>query len=312
MSELKSTEGTSLQTTTMHIEEILRQPGTHFSFEFFPPKSEAAAQTLLQSIKDLTPLKPSYVSVTYGAGGSTRQLTHELVERLQRETQLTVVSHITCAGASKKEIAAILEKYNDAGIRNVMVLRGDPPKGDPVFVPSPDGFRYAAELVAFIKKNFPDMGIGTAGFPEGHPETPNRLKEIDYLKAKVDAGADYICTQFFFNNDDFFDFCERCEIAGISIPIIAGIMPIVSRKGMIRMAEQALGARFPAKLQRALLRAEDDDAVEKIGIHWATQQVLDLLDHNVRGVHFYTLNHSRPTLKIYDLLGIGNSGVPRS
>ncbi len=296
-----------MQTSNMHITEILKKPGTHFSFEFFPPRSEQAAQTLLQSIKELTALKPSYVSVTYGAGGSTRQLTRELVERLQRETQLTVVSHITCAGAARSEIAAILEKYKEAGIRNVMVLRGDPPQGQSGFVPHPDGFRYAAELVAFIRTEFPGMGIGIAGFPEGHPETPNRLKEIDYLKAKVDAGANYICTQFFFHNYDFYDFCERCEIAGISIPIIAGIMPITSRKGMMRMSEQALGARFPAKLQRALLRAEDDKAVEKIGIHWATQQVLDLLDHNVRGVHFYTLNHSQATLKIYESLGIKTS-----
>ncbi|MCL2689928.1 MAG: methylenetetrahydrofolate reductase, partial [Chitinispirillia bacterium] len=157
------------------------------------------------------------------------------------------------------------------------------------------------------KKNYPDMGIGVAGFSEGHPETPNRLKEIDYLKAKVDAGADYICTQLFFDNRDFYDFCERCEIAGIKIPIIAGIMPVTNRKGMVRMAELALGARFPAKLMRALHRAENDESFQKIGIHWATEQVRDLIDNKVKGIHFFTLNKSNATVKIYDSLGLKNS-----
>ncbi|HMV36447.1 MAG TPA: methylenetetrahydrofolate reductase, partial [Turneriella sp.] len=175
------------------------------------------------------------------------------------------------------------------------------------FVPHPDGFHYAAELVAFIKKHFPQMGVGVAGFPEGPPETPNRLKEIEHLKAKVDAGADYICTQLFFDNHDFYDYRERCELAGIHVPIIAGIMPITSRKGMQRMAELSLGSRFPAKLLRALARAEDDEYAENVGIHWATEQVRDLIDHGVAGVHFYTLNKSKATLKIYQSLGIRKS-----
>jgi methylenetetrahydrofolate reductase (NADPH) len=291
----------------MHISQILKDQGPHFSFEFFPPKSEESAKTLFNSIKELTELKPSYVSVTYGAGGSTRLLTQELVLRLLIETQLSIVSHLTCIGTGKDEIKKILEIYSENGIENVMALRGDPPKGDTKFVKSEDGFEYASELVSFIKKNFPKLGVGVAGFTEGHPSTPNRLKEIEYLKAKVDAGADYICTQLFFDNRDFYDFCERCDIAGIKVPIIAGIMPVSSRKGMTRMAELALGARFPAKLLRAVLRAEDDDYVEKVGIHWATEQVMDLLDHNVKGIHFYTLNQSKPTLKIYEALGVKNS-----
>ncbi|HVN48102.1 MAG TPA: methylenetetrahydrofolate reductase [NAD(P)H] [Bacteroidota bacterium] len=291
----------------MHIADILKNEGPHFSFEFFPPKSEQAAAILFNSISELQPLKPSYVSVTYGAGGSTRQLTHDLVVRLKKETPFTIVSHLTCVGASKEEIRNILMTYNDAGIQNVMALRGDPPKGQTNFVPHPDGFLHTIELVSFIKRHFPAMGIGVAGFPEGHPDTPNRIKELHYLKAKVDAGADYICTQMFFDNRDFYDFCERCEIAGIKVPIIAGIMPISSRKGMERQADQALGAHFPAKLLKAVARAEDEESVEKVGIHWATQQVLDLLDHNVKGIHFYTLNRSKPTLKIYDSLGVKTS-----
>lgn len=297
----------------MHIADVLKKTGPHFSFEFFPPKTEEASKTLFESIKELSPLKPSSVSVTYGAGGSTRQLTQDLVVRLKKETQLTIVSHLTCVGASKEEIKEILTKYSENGIENVLALRGDPPKGQSQFVQSENGFAYATELVAFIKKYFPHMGIGVAGFPEGHPDTPNRIKEIENLKAKVDAGADYICTQLFFENHDYFDFCERCEIEGIKVPIIAGIMPVTSRKGLARMADLALGARVPAKLLRAVSRAEDDEYVEKVGIHWATQQVMDLLDHKVAGIHLYTLNRSKPTLKIYESLGVSSSdGLRRS
>ena len=287
----------------MHISEVFRQNQPAISFEFFPPKSEAASQELFHTIQQLIPLKPAYVSVTYGAGGSTRDLTHDLVVKLYHETNLSIVSHLTCVGAGQDEIFQILQRYNEHGIQNIMALRGDPPKqehGNRF----EHGFRYALELVTFIKKHFPHMGIGVAGFPEGHPDTPNRLKEIEYLKAKVDAGADYICTQLFFDNRDFYDFVERCQLAGIHVPIVAGIMPITSLKGMKRMGEIALGARFPGKLLRALTNATNDSQAEKIGIHWATEQVLDLLDHKVPGVHLYTLNKSKASLQIYDALGI--------
>ncbi len=295
----------------MNIAKVLAKPGIHFSFEFFPPKTEKSSGALFKSIKELIPIQPSYVSVTYGAGGSTRGLTHDLLKRVHRETNLTVVAHLTTIGATRAEIRAILHRYADSGINNIMALRGDPPKDSPDFHQPKDGFRYAADLVAFIKKEFPQMGVGVAGFPEGHPETPNRLKEMDYLKAKVDAGADYICTQLFFKNGDFYDFRERCALAGIKIPITAGIMPITTRKGMARISELALGARIPAKLQRAILRTHDDEAVAKVGIHWATQQVFDLFDRGVRGIHFYTLNKSKPTLKIYNALGVNPEDKPR-
>ncbi|MFP4015167.1 MAG: methylenetetrahydrofolate reductase [NAD(P)H] [Chitinispirillaceae bacterium] len=291
----------------MHIAEILKKNKTSFSFEFFPPKDQTSSERLYTTISELIPLKPAYVSVTYGAGGTTRELTHDLVIRLQRQTSLTVVSHLTCVGAGRKEIHALLEDYQANGIMNLMALRGDIPVNTTSAAPPKDGFDHASDLVAYIKKHFPEMGIGVAGFPEGHPETPNRLKEIDHLKAKVDAGADYICTQLFFDNRDFYDFCERCELAGIKVPILAGIMPITTRKGMLRMADLALGARFPARLLRALSRAEDDEHFEKVGIHWASEQILDLLDNGVKGVHFYTLNKSKATLKIYDSLGVTSS-----
>lgn len=291
----------------MHIANILDQQRPSFSFEFFPPKTEASSEVLFAEIKDLMPLKPAYVSVTYGAGGSTRSLTHDLIKRIQQETELTVVSHLTTVGHDRAEIGDILDQYNDGGIKNILALRGDPPKGQEDLPVVEDGFPQASDLVAFIRARHPGFGIGVAGFPEGHPGCPNRLLEIEYLKRKVDEGADYIVTQLFFENRDFYDFCERCELAGIHVPIIAGIMPITSRKGMKRMAELALGARYPARLVKALQRAENDEYASQVGIHWATEQVRDLLDNDVRGVHFYTLNKSKATRQIYASLGITSS-----
>ena len=291
----------------MQVKEILARRQPSFSFEFFPPKTEEGGSRLWAAIAELRPLKPSYVSVTYGAGGSTRDLTCTLVERLTQETDLIVVSHLTCVGHGRDEIRTILKRYQQHGVKNILALRGDPPKGRTDFIEPSDGFPHAADLVAFIKREFPAICVGVAGFPEGHPATPNRLQEIEYLKAKVDAGADYIVAQLFFDNRDFYDFCERCELAGIRVPIIAGIMPITSRQGLTRLAELAAGARIPARLLRAVSRAESDEFVAKIGVHWASEQVLDLLDHGVRGIHFYTLNTSGETLKIYDSLGVRDS-----
>ncbi|MGI2335102.1 MAG: methylenetetrahydrofolate reductase [NAD(P)H] [Dehalogenimonas sp.] len=291
----------------MHVRDIYSKGNIVFSFELFPPRSEEASERLFATIKDLIPLEPACVSVTYGAGGSTRELTHDLVVRIQQETGLTVISHLTCVGSSRDEIYRILERYRRSGIENIMALRGDPPKGQTDFVPAADGFSNAAELVEFIKEHFPDMGIGVAGYPEGHPQTPNRLTEIEYLKAKVDAGADYICTQLFFDNRDFYDFRERCHLAGITVPIVAGIAPVTSSRQLKKMAEVAAGTRFPASMLRAVARAEDDEGVREVGVHWATEQVRDLVDHGAAGIHFYTLNTSGATLQIYKALGITSS-----
>src|SRR5262245_4633321 len=291
----------------MHILDIFRDHATTFSFEFFPPKSDAAWTELFQTIHHLEELRPSFVSVTYGAGGSTRERTHDLVVRIKKETQLTAVSHLTCVCHNHDEIAAILDRYADSGVKNVLALGGDPPKTMLNHKRESDAFRFAAELVKFIRSrsSVPDprgFGVGVAGFPEGHPATPNRLVEMDRLKAKVEAGADYIVTQLFFDNRDFYDFRERCDLAGIKVPILAGIMPTTTKSGMERMAELALGARFPAKLLRAVGRCTNDEDVAKVGLHWATAQCLDLLDHQVRGIHFYTLNRSDATRQIYENL----------
>jgi methylenetetrahydrofolate reductase (NADPH) len=297
----------------MHIRDIFASNQTTLSFEFFPPKTAADAETLYENIARLETLKPSFVSVTYGAGGSTRQLTHDLVVRLKQTTTLDPIPHLTCVCQSEREIDEILTKYAEAGVSNTLALGGDPPRDIQNYDRKLDAFQHAAELVTFIRRFnetgvHPDsrgFGIGVAGFPEGHPATPNRLDEMDFLKAKVDAGADYICTQLFFDNHDFYDFRERSEIAGIHVPIIAGIMPITTLAGMKRMAQLALGARVPAKLQRAIGRAATDpEAVKRVGIHWATEQCRDLLDNQVRGIHFYTLNKSDATRQIYQTLAL--------
>jgi methylenetetrahydrofolate reductase (NADPH) len=297
----------------MHIRDIFASHQTTLSFEFFPPKTTADAEALYENIARLETLRPSFVSVTYGAGGSTRQLTHDLVVRLKQTTTLDPIPHLTCVCQSEREIDEILTKYAEAGVSNTLALGGDPPLNVQNYNRKNDAFQHAAELVRFIRRfnesgGHPDsrgFGIGVAGFPEGHPATPNRLEEMDYLKAKVDAGADYICTQLFFDNHDFYDFRERCELAAIHVPIIAGIMPITSLGGMKRIAQLALGARIPAKLLRALGRAANDpEAVKRVGVHWATEQCRDLLDNQVRGIHFYTLNRSDATRQIYQTLGL--------
>lgn len=299
----------------MDIRDLFQSRRTTFSFEFFPPKTAEGSGDLFEHIKEFEKLKPTFVSVTYGAGGSTRQLTHDLVVRISRTTALDPMPHLTCVGHDERDIDEILSRYAEAGISKILALRGDLPKGA-----SPEDaykhFRHAADLVRTIKK-FNESGrhpsrrgfaVAVAGFPEGHPDTPNRLQEMDRLKAKVDQGADFIVTQLFFDNRDLYDFRDRCELAGIRIPIIAGVMPITSIAGMKRMADLAAGARYPAPLVRAVNRAGgNDEAVRRVGVHWATEQCRDLLDHRVAGIHLYTLNKSTATRDIYATLGVQDS-----
>lgn len=297
----------------MHILDLLstRKPG--FSFEFFPPRTAASSEELYDTIRELESLAPSFVSVTYGAGGGTRELTHDLVVRIKETTGIPPVPHLTCVGHTRAEIEILLERYAAAGVTAILALRGDPPRGETSYDWSKGDFRHAADLVRFIREfnesgRHPDprgFAIGVAGFPEGHPDTPNRLQELDYLRAKIDEGANYICSQLFFDNHDFEDFRDRCDLLGIHVPILAGVMPVSSLAGMKRMAELAAGARFPAALLRALERAQGDpEAVERVGIHYAAQQCAGLLDSNVDGIHFYTLNKSKATREIYASLGL--------
>lgn len=292
----------------MHVAQILAGPAVSASFEYFPPRTSSGWDALFATIAECEVLAPSFVSVTYGAGGSTREQTQELVLRLRRETRLDPMPHLTCVGHSAHEINALLTTYAQAKVSNVLALRGDKQatgtEGD---------FTHAAELVRAIqafnatRADGSSFGIAVAGFPEGHPETPNTLVQMDHLKAKIDAGADAIITQLFFDNGAFHDWKERCHLAGIRVPIVAGIMPITSMAGLRRMADLAAGTRFPAKLLRALGRAADDEAVERVGAHWATEQCRDLIDAEVAGLHFYTLNKSSSTRRIYESLGARTS-----
>lgn len=303
----------------MHILDIFQRHKTTFSFEFFPPKSDDAARQLFENIAEFEKLHPTFVSVTYGAGGSTRQLTNDLVLKLKASTKLDPLPHLTTVCHSEGEIEQILQRYAQGGINNILALRGDVPLnysgGDDPF----KGFKNASDLVRFIRRfseknassfaagDSRGFGIGVAGFPEGHPGTPNRLLEMERLKAKVDEGADFVVTQLFFDNRDFYDFRDRCTLAGIKVPIIAGIMPITSAGGMKKMAELALGARFPASLIRAINRAQGDEGVRRVGVHWATEQSRDLLDHDVAGIHYYTLNRSTATREVFLSLGVQDS-----
>lgn len=312
----------------MHITDVIKSRQTCISFEFFPPRDEKSAGALFSSIEELQPLHPAWVSVTYGAGGGTRELTHGVVDRIRTETSLEVMPHLTCVGHTEAEIYDTLERYVATGVSNILALGGDPPRADAGYDRSRDAFRYAAQLVRYIndfKERFAGreiadtrgFGVCVAGFPEGHPGTPDRLAEIDYLKAKVDEGADAIITQLFFDNNDFHDFCERCTLAGIRVPIVAGIMPVTSANGMRRMSQLAAGARFPAPLLRAVDRAlssygSSDDpeakaAVQRVGVHWATEQCRKLIDAGVEGIHLYTLNRSTATREIYANLGVRDS-----
>lgn len=282
-----------------------------FSFEFFPPKTQEGVNNLLETVVRLQDFRPSFVSVTYGAGGGSRELTRSVVHSIQ-EKGIPTVPHLTCVGHTEAEFEQILEGYVAAGARAVLALRGDPPRGKE-YDPSKDAFRHAAELVRFIRAweerqhLSQRLTIGVAGFPEGHPESRNRIREMDYLKAKLDEGADYICTQLFFDNHAFFDFRDRCRLLGIDNPIIAGIMPVTSIQSMNRMAELSAGTNFPARLLKAMLRAGGDkESIERIGINYASNQCGELLDEDVDGIHFYTLNKSKATLEIYRNLGINN------
>ena len=295
----------------MHIRDVLARDGMTASFEFFPPRNDDAWQEFVASLPEFEALKPSFVSVTYGAGGSTRDRTDALVAQLATETALAPVPHLTCVGHTDAEIDSILAGYASRGVSNILALRGDAPRAQASVAEG--SFRHAADLVRAVRTfndsgRHPDprgFGIGVAGFPEGHPETPNTLVQMDHLKAKVDAGADFIVTQLFFDNDAFFDWRDRCALAGIKVPVIAGLMPVTSLAGLKRMAELAAGTRFPAPLLRAIKRCQDDpESVANVGIHWATEQARDLIDRGVDGIHFYTLNRSGATRQIYRTLGL--------
>ncbi len=266
------------------------------SFEFFPPKTEEGFTALFKTIEELRPLAPSYVSVTYGAGGSTRSKTIDLCGRIQNEIKFDTVAHLTCVGHTADEIGQILDQLWENGIRNILALRGDP-MGGTTWTKTPGGFDHADELVKYIKSRN-DFFVAVAGFPEGHPQCLNLVRDLEHLKGKVDAGADAIVTQLFFDNNDFHRFRNNCELMGINVPIIAGIMPI-SNVAQIKRFVTMCGAKISMPLLKKLEKIESNaDAVYDAGIDYATNQCKDLIFHEVSGLHFYTLNKSKATTEI--------------
>ncbi|HEY3243710.1 MAG TPA: methylenetetrahydrofolate reductase [NAD(P)H] [Phycisphaerae bacterium] len=281
----------------MRISDILSSKRT-VSFEFFPPKDDIGFWDLYKTIEALKPLGPSYVSVTYGAGGSTRRKTVDLVKRIKTDIGIESMAHLTCVGATRDEIQGVLEDLHKAGMDNVLALRGDPPAGEQQFVKTPGGFGYANELVTFIRDRY-SFCVGAACYPEGHPEAPDLDTDLSNLKRKVDAGANFLITQLFFDNDDFYRFRDRAVAAGIDRPLLAGIMPILS-VGQIKRFTQMCGARIPPELLAKIEAVEDDiEAVRQIGTMHAARQCEDLIAHGVAGIHFYTLNRSTATRAIF-------------
>jgi methylenetetrahydrofolate reductase (NADPH) len=284
----------------MQIKDLLSRGRPTFSFEFFPPKTEDAAGQLEETIANLRDLKPSFVSVTYGAGGSTRERTIEIVTRVKRETGIDAMAHLTCAGSTSGDLAGVLDRIGESGIENVLALRGDPPKGQTEFKAAEGGFRYASELVRFIRdRHDSSLCLGGACYPEKHPECGNPAVDLMNLKRKVDEGLDFVITQLFFDNRRYFEFVERAQRAGIKVPIIPGIMPITNAAQIERFMV-GCGATIPFDLAEELdRRRADPKAVLELGVAHATAQSIELLKNGAPGIHFYTLNRSTATREIY-------------
>ena len=279
--------------------------GIRVSFEFFPPKTAEMERSLWDAIGRLAPLQPNFVSVTYGAGGSTRERTHATVKRLLAETPLTPAAHLTCVAATKDDIDTIVRNYHAAGVRHIVALRGDSIEGAGAkYAPHPGGYRNSADLTAGIKSIVPDFEISVSAYPEKHPDSPTVEADIDMLKAKVDAGASRAITQFFFDNDLYFRYLDRVRARGIDIPIVPGILPVQNFKAAKNFAERA-GASVPAWIAERFHGLENDAATRKlIAAAVAAEQVIDLFDRGVTSFHFYTMNRADLVYAICHLLGL--------
>ena len=268
------------------------------SLEFFPPKDDAGVAALRGAAEALRRMAPDFVSVTYGAGGTTRDRTAQVSALLRGEFSFTVMPHLTCVGHTRGELEVLADQIHAQGFRNVMTLRGDAPKGATTFPVLPDGFRHATELVALLNRRHPDFCLGVAGYPEKHPEAPSLEADLTHLKRKVDAGADFITTQLFFDNAVYYRFVERCRAEGITVPIVPGIMPVLSLKQIQRFT-QLCGSTLPAQLAARLeVAADNADVVEMVGIDWALHQIRGLLANGAPGYHLYILNRARGALAL--------------
>ncbi len=271
-----------------------------FSVEFFPPRDDAAGERMLQTAERLKPHDPNFVSITYGAGGGTRATTLKYARLLKEEYDFEVMPHLTCVGHTRAELLQILGDFEVAGFRNVMALRGDPPKGEAQFQASDGGFSHADELVSLIRKNFPQFGIGVAGYPEKHPEAPDFEDDVRRLAHKVSCGADFVTTQLFFDNELYFAFVERCREADIEVPILPGLLPVLSL-AQIRRFSAMCGASLPSELE-ARLEETGEDGTKEVGADWAYEQVKGLLEGGAPGFHLYALNKSGAATSILERL----------
>jgi methylenetetrahydrofolate reductase (NADPH) len=283
----------------MRIAEAYRNGKPVFSFEFFPPPNDEAMRRLHDTIATLRPLRPDFVSVTYGAGGSTRDRTIELVTQIKRDTGIEAMAHLTCVGHTADELADILDRLEASGVENVIALRGDPPKGQKVFTRAEGGFGHGSELASFIRSRWPFCVAGAA-YPEPHVESTEPEQDVRYAKVKQDAGVEALITQLFFEPDDFFRFVRRARAAGVTVPIVPGVMPITSAKQLRSTGMFArCGAHVPERLRARIEAARDEDAVQAVGIAWALAQSRELLERGAPGIHFYTLNRSRAAYAVY-------------
>jgi methylenetetrahydrofolate reductase (NADPH) len=281
----------------MRIADLLERQRPVFSFEFFPPKTHEGHQTLRNTLEILKDDQPNFVSVTYGAGGTTRNTTVEITKTIKRDFGIEAMAHLSCVGEARERLVEILEEIQASGIQNVLALRGDPPRGETTWTPHPGGLSYSVELIRLIKDNF-DFCVGAAGFPEVHLDAPDRASDLGYAKAKIDAGADFLITQLFFDNEAYFEYVEDARGVGIEVPIVPGIMPITNY-GQIHRFTDMCGATIPEDLERQLTgRADDPEAVAELGVAYATLQCSDLLARGAPGIHFYTLNRSPATRAI--------------
>ncbi|SDR69208.1 methylenetetrahydrofolate reductase [NAD(P)H] [Opitutus sp. GAS368] len=280
------------------ISELFVQQRPLRSLEFFPPKDDAGVETLRQTALALKRIAPDFVSVTYGAGGSTRERTAQVSRLLRTEIGFTVMPHLTCVGHTREELNGVADQLHAGGYRNIMTLRGDPPKGQTEFVPYQDGLRYGSDLVALLKARHADFCLGVGGYPEKHPEAPSLEIDLDNLKRKVDAGAAFITTQLFFDNAVYYRFVEKCRARGIRVPIVPGIMPVLSLKQIKRFTEMC-GATLPHKLTKRLEAAgEAPEIVESVGNEWAVTQIRDLVAHGAPGYHLYIMNRAKAALAL--------------
>ncbi len=282
-----------------YIRDILKQKEMTFSFEFFPPKTDEGYNGLRKSIQTLNRLEPDFISVTYGAGGTTRDRTNQLVREIQEDYNIISMAHLTCVNSTREEIQKILNTHKESGILNIMALRGDPPLGREKFEPVKNGFHYASELIEFIKKSFDNQfSIGAAAYPEKHPEARTIEEDIENLKKKVDIGVEFLITQLFFDNHKFFDFRNKILKKGIDIPLLAGIMPITNYQQIERFTRMA-NCSIPETLQKKLeLYKDSPEDLKKFSIEFSTKQCEDLIQNGVKGLHFYTLNQSDATFQI--------------